>query len=497
MPRPRLAKSLIFLSAIALAFAVRFASIDVRQVWLDEALTQYAVSLDWSGLIADRVSAGHSPFYFLTMKALGLDGTDLRALRIASVVMDSLAAGVFAAVVTSFAGKRAGVLAALFYALNPLLLFWGQNARPYGMLMMWLAIGIAGAAGMIGGASQNAFVRRQSLAMSLGLGGAAATLTGGVIAAGLIALSPLAVPSLRTNWRFWKAWGRALIFPACVVVAMAGLVSLPHAGAVQGDYWTMRYAPLSLNSATIVLKESVAGDLIAQRHPALPLGAAGMTGLAALLLILFAICIGHALRHRAATPQILPFVALGAGLPLVLLTLSFGTSLLVGRYFLPAVAAAMMIAAVGAASLTRRKSGTLLVSVLTAALCVASLNQSLSPGRPRNPVAVTLSGLILDLPQPGTRVLLNPADNIGPAVRTQLLIDRLAAPAFPDLIMQGDATGPLAFIGKGPVFLLVPSDLWLGSFAIGLPEPTCLWNVETAVLAYWVEPPVPCPDPSG
>ena len=171
MPRPRLAQFLVFLSAIALAFAVRFASIDIRQVWLDEALTQYAVSLDWLGLIADRVSAGHSPVYFLTMKVLGLDGTDLRALRIASVAMDSLAAGVFAAVVTSSVGIRAGVLAALFYALNPLLLFWGQNARPYGMLMMWLAIGIAGAAGLIGGASQNAFARRKSIALSLGLGG--------------------------------------------------------------------------------------------------------------------------------------------------------------------------------------------------------------------------------------------------------------------------------------------------------------------------------------
>ena len=497
MPRPRLAQFLVFLSAIALAFAVRFASIDIRQVWLDEALTQYAVSLDWLGLIADRVSAGHSPVYFLTMKVLGLDGTDLRALRIASVAMDSLAAGVFAAVVTSSAGIRAGVLAALFYALNPLLLFWGQNARPYGMLMMWLAIGIAGAAGLIGGASQNAFARRKSIALSLGLGGAAATLTGGVIAAGVIALSPLAVPSLRNNRCFWKAWGQALIFPACVVVAMAGLVSLPHAGAVRGDHWTMRYAPLSLNSATIVLKESVTGDQVAQRHPPLALGQAGMTGLAALLLILFAVCIGQALRNRAATPQILPFVALGAGLPVVLLVLSFGTSLLVGRYFLPAVAAAMMIGAVGAARLTRTKSGTLLVSVLAAALSVAALNQSLSPGWPRNPMAVTLSGLILGLPQPGTRVLFNSDDDIGPAVQTQLLIDRLAAPEFPELIMLRDATDPLAFLGKGPVFLLVPSDLWLGSYAIGLPVPTCLWNVGTAVLAYWAEPPVPCPDPSG
>ena len=146
MPPPRRVQTLIILGAITLAFAARCASIDVRQVWLDEALTQYAVSLDWSGLMANRISAGHSPFYFLAMKTVGLDGSDLRALRIASAAMDSLAAGVFAMAVTRCAGVRAGVFAALFYALNPLLLFWGQNARPYGMLMMWLAIGSAGAA---------------------------------------------------------------------------------------------------------------------------------------------------------------------------------------------------------------------------------------------------------------------------------------------------------------------------------------------------------------
>ena len=139
MPSPRQSQILIFLSAAAFAFVVRIASVDVRQVWLDEALTQYAVALDWSGLIADRVSAGHSPLYFLIMKAIGLDGSDLRALRIASAAMDSLAAGCLAATVARLAGARAGAFAALFYALNPLLLFWGQNARPYGMLMMWLS----------------------------------------------------------------------------------------------------------------------------------------------------------------------------------------------------------------------------------------------------------------------------------------------------------------------------------------------------------------------
>jgi hypothetical protein len=496
-PPPRRVQALIFLGAIALAFTARFASVDVRQVWLDEALTQYAVSLDWSGLIADRISAGHSPFYFLAMKALGLDGSDLRALRIVSAAMDSLAAGVLAAGVTRCAGARAGLLAALFYALNPLLLFWGQNARPYGMLMMWLAIGSAGAAGLIGGASQIAFARRDSIALSLGLGGAAATLTGGMIAAGVIALSPLAAPSLRTNPEFRKAWGRALILPGCVALAMATLISLPHAGAVQDVYWTTRYAPLTVRSASTVLMETVAGDQIAWLQPQLPLGAAGMTALTVLLLVLFSVCIFRALQVRATMPGLLPYVALGAGYPAVLLILSVFTSLLVGRYFLPAVAAVMMLAAVGAARLSRQRPGALLLPVLIAALCTTSLNQSLSPGWPQSRVAQALSGLILSLSQPGTQVLLDPADGLGAAVRTRLLIDRLTAPVFPDILETKGGRAALAAIGKGPVFLVLPSDQWLRHGAAVLPAPTCLWKSGSAVLAYWAERPAACPQSSG
>ena len=365
------------------------------------------------------------------------------------------------------------------------------------MLMTWLAIGSAGAAGLIGGAQVNVFARHNSIALSLGLGGAAATLTGGVIAAGLIALSPLAAPSLRSNPQFRKAWGRALILPACVVLVMATLISLPHAGAVQGVYWTTRYAPLSVQSAVTVLMETVAGDQIAWRQPQLPVGTAGMTALTVLLLVLFAVCVSQAFRNRALAPGLLPFVALAAGYPAVLAVLSVFTSLLVGRYFLPAVAAVMMLSAVGAARLSRQRTGALLLPVLIAALCAVSLNQSLSPGWPQNPAARTLSGLILSLSQPGTRVLVNPEDDIGPAVLTQLLIDRVTAPLFPEIIETKDGTAVLAVIGQGPVFLVLTARAWLREDAPVLPPPTCLWKEGAAVLLYWADSSVRCPPPSG
>ena len=151
----------------------------------------------------------------------------------------------------------------------------------------------------------------------------------------------------------------------------------------------------------------------------------------------------------------------------------------------------------GAAVLSRRASGRLLVAVLTAALCAASLNQSLSPGWPRNPVAVTLSGLILAHLQPDTRVLINPEDDIGPSVQTQLLIDRVTAPVFPEIVAAKDITAAIAAIAKGTVFLVVTSRQWRDGYAPVLPEPTCLWTAEPAVLALWTDLSAPCPKVSG
>jgi hypothetical protein len=82
------------LTGFALALALRLASLDHRTLWVDEALTQYAVSLDWAALMRDRIAAGHSPLYFLAMKALGIAPGDIHALRIASALMDSAACGV-------------------------------------------------------------------------------------------------------------------------------------------------------------------------------------------------------------------------------------------------------------------------------------------------------------------------------------------------------------------------------------------------------------------
>lgn len=92
-------------------------------------------------------------------------------------------------------------------------------------------------------------------------------------------------------------------------------------------------------------------------------------------------------------------------------------------------------------------------------------------------------------------VLINPQDEIGPAVQAQLLIDRLAVPVFPDLVLAPHGEAGLSVIGKGLAFLVMPLRHWLGRYAPVLPRPACLWAPETAVLACWTDPPVRSPKP--
>jgi hypothetical protein len=66
-------------------------------------------------------------------------------------------------------------------------------------------------------------------------------------------------------------------------------------------------------------------------------------------------------------------------------------------------------------------------------------------------------------------VLINPQDEIGPALQAQLLIDRLAAPVFPDLVLAPHGEAGLATIGKGLAFLVMSSRHWLGRYAPVLP----------------------------
>ena len=138
----------IALATFAAALALRLAGVGLREPWLDEIYSQFAISREWYGLAADRISRGHSPLYYALMKAFGIAGDDIVAMRTTSSVFDAAGGAILAGALARYAAPRAGLFFGILYAASPLAIDWAQNARPYGLLMLGLGLGVSGAMGL-------------------------------------------------------------------------------------------------------------------------------------------------------------------------------------------------------------------------------------------------------------------------------------------------------------------------------------------------------------
>ncbi len=481
--------SVLLLAGFVAALLVRLASLDARQVWIDEAFTQFALSLDWRDLIADRLSAGHSPLYFVLLKALGFDPASILPLRAASAVMDAAACTIFGATVLRIKGRRAAALGMALYALSPLLLVWSQNARPYAMMMLALAIGIHGAAAVIGAAQRYGGNRRESVVMALGLTLAALTLTAGAIAVLLVILVPLAVSPLRQEP---EGWLKASILPLVGVAAMASAVSLPAAVLQSGTYWTDRAAPFSLGVLADLARALIVGDRF--RPDELPLVLGTVPGWWATILggLLFGWGAFRGLRDLRRTPALLPFASLAVAYPLVLIVLSTSTSLLIPRYFLPALGPALMLAGAGLATVRGRAGAWLAAGTLLAASLLA-LNQSLVQGPQHRPDLIRAADLILAGREPGTTLFRAPDDGVGFDLMAILLPRALGPDPNPKVTAASPTDLARALTERRPAWLVTRTETWNAYKAL-VPAPDCLLADGGTTLAYWGRhPPRNCP----
>ncbi len=129
---------------VVLAAALRFPTLDVQSFWVDEAAT--AQLLDGSfGDMLDGVGDDESapPLYYvlawLWAQPFGVGETGLRSL---SALFGVAAVPAVYAVGARLAGVRAGLVAALLAAVNPLLVWFGQEARAYALLVLLTALSL-------------------------------------------------------------------------------------------------------------------------------------------------------------------------------------------------------------------------------------------------------------------------------------------------------------------------------------------------------------------
>ncbi len=137
--RPALRAEVLFVTVLtALAALLRFATLDVQSFWWDEAHTVRALDLNPIQML--REIAEHEstpPLYYVTAwfwsKLFGTGEVGLRAL---SAVFGTALVPVAYALGAKLASRRVGAVLCALVAVNPMLVWFSQEARSYSLLVL-------------------------------------------------------------------------------------------------------------------------------------------------------------------------------------------------------------------------------------------------------------------------------------------------------------------------------------------------------------------------
>jgi len=123
---------------VLLGAIVRFATLDLQSYWYDEAVTVSLVEMNLGDML-DRVPESEStpPLYYvvawLWAKVFGTGEVGLRSL---SAFAGTAFVPVAYAAASRLAGARVGLVAAALAALNPILVWYSQEARAYALVLL-------------------------------------------------------------------------------------------------------------------------------------------------------------------------------------------------------------------------------------------------------------------------------------------------------------------------------------------------------------------------
>lgn len=131
----------LLIAITLLAAALRFATIDVQSIWLDESATIALVGRGLSGMLSHLSSSESSPplYYVLVWLWTKAFGSGPIAFRTFSALVGTLTIPVM-----YLAGRRTstrvGLWAAALAAVNPAMYYYSQEARCYALLILFSAI---------------------------------------------------------------------------------------------------------------------------------------------------------------------------------------------------------------------------------------------------------------------------------------------------------------------------------------------------------------------
>jgi mannosyltransferase len=354
-----------------LAATLRFASIGVQSYHHDEIVTASRVLRDgfWHAMDAVGFSESAPPLYYalawLWTQVTGAGEVGLRSLSAVAGVATIPVAYLLGA---ELRGRRTGLIGAALVAVNPMLIWYSQEARAYALFVLLTAI------------SMLYFVRaleqgRRRDSIAWGIASALALSTH------YFAAFPITAEALWLLRRRGRAAGGA--FPGLWVLAAAALLLAPLV-AQQTSYahaeWIHNFTlghRLGETGLSFMLGET--GDIIARPEHPLWVVVPGLLTATALGLILVRGDRGE--RRAAAIP--LALAAVTVLVPLAIGLLDSSKDFVLARNLIPALVPLLVAVAVGFSLCRLRRAGATLACVLVIYSLGFSIWASLSPALQR------------------------------------------------------------------------------------------------------------------
>ncbi len=353
-----------------LAATLRFATLGAQAYHHDEIVTASRVLRGgfWHAMEAVGFSESAPPLYYaLAWVWTQLTGTGEVGLRSVSAL-----AGVATVPVAYLLGaesrdRRAGIVAAALVAVNPMLLWYSQEARSYALLVLSTAVAALYFVRALGDVPRGTSSGRKNLT----LWGVFSALA---LATHYFAIFPIALEAVWLLWRRRRDAVAGLWIVLLAGLALAPLaihqMSLGHAEWIGGRSLGHRVWEAGV---TFVLGET--GDIVSRPETVLPAVLPLLAVLAGLLLL--------ALRgdrgERRAGGLMLGLAAVTVVGPLALALVAPDKDYVLARNLLPALLPLLVAVAIGVTARRARRAGMVIATVLVAYSLGFCVWVSLSP----------------------------------------------------------------------------------------------------------------------
>lgn len=348
------------------AAALRFATLGVQAYHHDEIVTASRVLRGsfWHAMEAVGFSESAPPLYYtLAWFWTQITGTGEFGLRSLSALAGVATVPVAYLLGAELRGRRAGVVAAALVAVNPMLLWYSQEARSYALLVLLTALAalyfvraldVPSLKGPYGSISDGTSKRRRDLT----LWGVFAALA---LATHYFAIFPIA---LEAAWLLWRHGRRTLV--GLRIVVLAGLALTPlivHQMSLGHAEWIgSRSLGHRLWEAGVTFVVGETGDIVARPETVLQ----AVVPLLALIAGLVLLAARGEREEWRAEGLMLALVAATVIAPLMLALVAPGNDYVLARNLLPALVPLLVAVAIGTTLRRARRSGAVVAAVLVA-----------------------------------------------------------------------------------------------------------------------------------